>query len=53
MRQISGLAVALAHVDFDAYSQAEPVQYGPLVVTRWFPSWWGISPWASPFWQLR
>jgi hypothetical protein len=23
-----------------------------LPITYWFPAWWGISPWASPFWTV-
>jgi hypothetical protein len=33
------------------YCQAE----GPasiLPITYWFPCWWGISPWASPYWSV-
>lgn len=34
---------------WSAYS----IDYGDgfLIVRRYFPSWWGISPWASPFWK--
>lgn len=27
-----------------------PTRQPALPITYWFPAWWGISPWASPFW---
>lgn len=47
-----GLAYILGSTGgLDDYAQSSGPECQPnLPITYWFPRWWGISPWASPFW---
>jgi hypothetical protein len=53
MTELSGLAAILGGVP-EGYKQTRGpgTDSSPLPITYWYPAWWGISPWATPFWQV-
>jgi hypothetical protein len=50
---ISGLAVILGDSpEISLYARSLSGPPSSLPITWWYPAWWGISPWASPYWKV-